>query len=116
MVVLDLTLRDLVYYTVGIIINITLHEKTREKLLQQEQCQKTLIPKLIGVLKDSNIEDFDLSKVSAKALHNITQIKKSSNQELQKIMQDLWTPKSNQGLKEVLESLKEELESFIVSI
>lgn len=38
MVVLDLTLRDLVYYTVGIIINITLHEKTREKLLQQEQC------------------------------------------------------------------------------
>ena len=36
MVVLDLTLRDLVYYTVGIIINITLHEKTREKLLQQE--------------------------------------------------------------------------------
>ena len=37
MVVLDLTLRDLVYYTVGIIINITLHEKTREKLMLQPE-------------------------------------------------------------------------------
>lgn len=31
-----------------------------------------IIPKLIGVLKDSNIEDIDLSKVAAKALHNLT--------------------------------------------
>ena len=67
------------------------------------------------MLKDSNIEDFDLSKVSAKALHNISQIKKSGNQALQKIMADLWSAKSNQSLKEVLDSLKEELESFIVS-
>lgn len=34
MVVLDLTLRDLVFYSVGIIINISLHESTREKLLE----------------------------------------------------------------------------------
>ena len=34
-----------------------------------------IIPKLIEVLKDSNIEDIDLSKVAAKALHNMTQVK-----------------------------------------
>ena len=33
-VVLDLTLRDLVFYSVGIIINISLHETTRGKLLE----------------------------------------------------------------------------------
>lgn len=33
-VVLDLTLRDLVFYSVGIIINISLHETTRAKLLE----------------------------------------------------------------------------------
>ena len=74
MVVLDLTLRDLVFYSVGIIINISLHESTREKLLEATVSQQSLVPKLIGVLKDSNIEDFDLSKVSAKALHNMTQV------------------------------------------
>ena len=71
-IVLDNTLRDLVFYSVGIIINISLHEKTREKLLEATLSQRSLIPKLIDVLKDSNIEDFDLSKVSAKALHNMT--------------------------------------------
>ena len=73
-IVLDNTLRDLVFYSVGIIINISLHEKTREKLLEASVAQSKLIPKLIDVLKDSNIEDFDLSKVSAKALHNMTQL------------------------------------------
>lgn len=67
-VVLDHTLRDLVFYSVGIIINITLHEESRHAILERE----TVIPKLIDVLKDSNIEDIDLSKVAAKALHNMT--------------------------------------------
>ena len=67
-VVLDHTLRDLVFYSVGIIINITLHEDSRQKILQQQ----IVIPKLIDVLRDSNLEDIDLSKVAAKALHNMT--------------------------------------------
>ena len=66
-VVLDHTLRDLVFYAVGIIINITLHPSARPKVLD-----KQVIPKLIEVLKDSNIEDLDLSKVTGKALHNMT--------------------------------------------
>lgn len=59
-IVLDNTLRDLVFYTIGIIINITLHEQTRPKILD-----KGIISKLIVVLQDSNIEDLDLSKVTA---------------------------------------------------
>ena len=65
-VVLEHTLRDLVFYTIGIVINITVHEATRPKILD-----KGIVSKLIDVLKDSNIEDMELSKVSAKALHNI---------------------------------------------
>jgi hypothetical protein len=65
-VVLDHTLRDLVFYAIGIIINITLHEDIRPKVLD-----KNVIPKLIDVLKDANIEDMDLAKVAAKALHNV---------------------------------------------
>jgi len=65
-VVLEHTLRDLVFYTIGIVINITVHEATRPKILE-----KGIVSKLIDVLKDSNIEDMELSKVSAKALHNI---------------------------------------------
>ena len=67
-VVLDHTLRDLVFYSVGIIINITLHDDSRKKILEKE----IVLPQLVDVLKDSNIEDIDLSKVAAKALHNMT--------------------------------------------
>lgn len=73
--VLDHTLRDLVFYSVGIIINITLHEESRQKLIEKVN----IIPKLIDVLRDANIEDMDLSKVAAKALHNMTQIKANNN-------------------------------------
>lgn len=69
-VVLDNTLRDLVYYSVGIIINVTLHPKSRMNILESTS---NVVPKLIDVLKDSNIEDIDLSKVVSKALHNLTQ-------------------------------------------
>jgi hypothetical protein len=68
LVVLDHTLRDLVFYSVGIIINITLHDSSRLKIFETEN----VVSKLINVLRDSNIEDIDLSKVAAKALHNLT--------------------------------------------
>lgn len=67
-IVLDHTLRDLVYYSVGIIINITLHQDFRVKLLE-----KQVISKLTDVLKDSNIEDLELAKIAAKALHNLVE-------------------------------------------
>jgi hypothetical protein len=67
-VILDHTLRELVFYTIGIIINITMHESPR---LQIVSLQPSMLSKLIDVLKDSNIEDMDLSKVAAKALHNL---------------------------------------------
>lgn len=104
-VVLDHTLRDLVFYSVGIIINITLHEDTRQKILEKEN----IIPKLIDVLRDSNIEDIDLSKVAAKALHNMTQMTS------EKAKQDYWSNSSIKKLEEVLESLGDELDSIMVS-
>ena len=64
--VLDHTDRDLVFYSVGIIINMSLHEKVRPALLEME-----VIDKLIDVLKDANLEDMELAKVAAKAIHNL---------------------------------------------
>ena len=71
------------FYSVGIIINITLHEDSRQKIVEKYN----VIPKLIDGLKDSNIEDIDLSKVAAKALHNMTQIKPSNNNQ----MSEFWS-------------------------
>ncbi len=65
-VVLDHTLRDLVFYSVGIIINMSLHEEVRPALLKMP-----VVDKLIEVLKDANLEDMDLAKVAAKAIHNL---------------------------------------------
>lgn len=104
-VVLDHTLRDLVFYSVGIIINITLHEDSRVKILEKE----IVVPKLIEVLRDSNIEDIDLSKVAAKALHNMTQVKP----EFQSKMNDYWTNESINKLDEVLQNLGDELDSIM---
>lgn len=98
-VVLDHTLRDLVFYAIGIVINITMHEETRPKVLE-----KGVIPKLIDVLKDSNIEDMELAKVSAKALHNIA----SENV--------YWSIDSIKKLDEVLTNLGEELDSIMVRL
>eukprot|EP00347_Sterkiella_histriomuscorum_P012834 403367048 len=95
-IVLDHTLRDLVFYAIGIIINITLHEQLRPNVLD-----KGVIPKLIDVLKDSNIEDMELSKVAAKALHNIA----GENA--------YWSIESIKKLDEVLSSLGEELDSIM---
>ena len=55
-------------------------------------------------MKDSNIEDIDLSKVAAKALHNMTQSESGG-----------WTNDSIKKLEEVLENLGDELDSIMVS-
>lgn len=65
-IVLENTLRDLVFYSVGILINMSLHSSVNSYLLECD-----LIAKLIEVLKDSNLEDMDLARVAAKALHNL---------------------------------------------
>jgi hypothetical protein len=65
-IVLDHTLRDLVFYSVGIIINMSLHERVRPSLLEMK-----VVDKLIDVLKDANLEDMELAKVAAKAIHNL---------------------------------------------
>ena len=60
--------------------------------------KEIVIPKLIDVLKDSNIEDIDLSKVAAKALHNMTQVKP----EFKPKLNDYWTNESIKKLDGVL--------------
>jgi hypothetical protein len=96
-IVLDHTLRDLVFYTIGIIINVTLHESTRPKILD-----RGVVQKLIDVFKDANIEDMELSKVAAKALHNVV----GEN--------NYWTREQKGRLDEFLTSLGEELDSIMV--
>lgn len=96
-IVLDHTLRDLVFYAIGIIINITLHKDSRPKIIE-----KGVISKLIEVLKDANIEDIDLSKVSAKALHNMVE------------ENNYWNLDLINKLDAVLTSLGEELDSIMV--
>jgi len=70
--VLDHNLRDLVFYSVGIIINISLHGKG-DKITSQflNQNKYNILEKLVDVLKDANLEDMDLARVAAKALHNL---------------------------------------------
>ena len=65
-VVLDHNVRDLVFYCVGIIINMSMYEEVKPALLKLP-----VVDKLIDVLKDANLEDMDLARVSAKAIHNL---------------------------------------------
>ncbi len=96
-IVLDLTLRDLVFYAIGIIINITLHKEVRPKIIEMG-----VISKLTEVLKDANIEDIDLSKVAAKALHNMVE------------ENTYWNLDLINKLDGVLSNLGEELDSIMV--
>ncbi len=95
-IVLDHTVRDLVFYAVGIIINVTLNSDARQKILQ-----KGALEKLIDVLKDANIEDMDLAKVAAKGLLNLTG------------EQEYWVHSQIEKLDAVLTNLGEELDSII---
>ena len=99
--VLDHTLRDLVFYSVGIIINMSLHEKVRPALLEMK-----VVDKLIDVLKDANLEDMELAKVAAKAIHNLQGV-----QDINKF----WSEEAVTKLDEFTLSFGEELDSIMVS-
>lgn len=60
-------LRELVYYGIGILINVTLHKECRVAVLS-----RPFIEKLTCVVRDCNIEDMELAKVAIKALLNLT--------------------------------------------
>ena len=77
-------------------INLSLHPELRPLVIQ-----KCPIPKLIEVLRDSNIEDLDLSKVSAKALLNLTGETES------------WTLENVSQLNALLDNLGEELDDIL---
>ena len=98
---LENTLRDLVFYSVGILINMSLHSSVNSYLLD---CN--LITKLIDVLKDSNLEDMDLARVAAKALHNLQNVPAAK---------EYWTENAIAKLDEVTLSVGEELDSIMVS-
>ena len=97
---LENTLRDLVFYSVGILINMSLHASVNQYLLECD-----LITKLIDVLKDSNLEDMDLARVAAKALHNLQNVPAAK---------EYWTEKVIGKLDAVTLSLGEELDSIMV--
>jgi hypothetical protein len=101
-IVLENTLRDLVFYSVGILINMSLHASVNIYLLECD-----LIGKLVDVLKDSNLEDMDLARVAAKALHNLQGVSGA---------QKYWTEDVVQKLDQVTLSVGEELDSIMVSI
>jgi hypothetical protein len=58
------------------------------------------------VLRDANIEDIDLAKVAAKALHNLTQGDRSQ-------LNDYWSNENINKIEGVLESLGDELDSIM---
>ena len=64
--------------------------------------EKGAIEKLIEVFKDSNIEDLDLSKVAAKAIHNMT------NENV------YWSKDSIKKLDDLLTNVGDELDSIMV--
>lgn len=100
-IVLDHTLRDLVFYSVGIIINMSLHVEVRPALLKLP-----VVDKLIDVLKDANLEDMDLAKVAAKAIHNLQGV---SN------VNQFWSEQAIKKLDEFTLEFGEELDSIMVS-
>ena len=100
-VVLDHTLRDLVFYSVGIIINMSLHKEVRPALLKLP-----VVDKLIHVLSDANLEDMDLAKVAAKAIHNLQGVDN---------VNQFWSEEAVQKLDEFTLTFGEELDSIMVS-
>lgn len=100
-IVLDHTLRDLVFYSVGIIINMSLHEEVRPALLKLP-----VVDKLIDVLKDANLEDMDLAKVAAKAIHNLQGVHNTN---------EFWSEEAVTKLDDFTKTFGEELDEIMVS-
>ena len=61
------SLRELVYYGIGILINVSLHKECRVAILS-----RPFIDQLTNVVRDCNIEDMELAKSAIKALLNLT--------------------------------------------
>lgn len=104
---MDHNLRDLVFYSVGIVINISLHgkgDKTATQLLGIQD--SNVLEKLVEVLKDSNLEDMDLARVAAKALHNLQKIPDAHK---------YWNESLIEKLDELTRSLGDDLDGIMVS-
>lgn len=83
--VLDDKVRDLVFYNIGLLINIALNPVGRKKVT------KMCLSKLIEILKGSNIEDLDMSKVVWKAIVSFWEEKFLwDNSDIQ-AADDIWT-------------------------
>lgn len=82
---LDSKLRDLVFYNIGLLINIGLNPLGRKKIT------KMCLSKLILTLKESNIEDMDMSKVLCKALISFCEEKFLWNNADIQAADDIWT-------------------------
>lgn len=106
-VVLDHNLRDLVYYTVGIVINISIYGKNVQNLLTIDGVNNaSILEKLFDVLKDSNLEDMDLARVAAKALNNLQKVPDASK---------YWNEGLIERLTELAKSLCDDLDGIMVS-
>ncbi len=105
--VLDHNLRDLVYFSMGIIVNISLYgkgDKTATKLLGQ--ADTNILDKLVDVLKDSNLEDMEMARVAAKALHNLQKVPNAGK---------YWSDSLVERLDELTRSLGDDLDGIMVS-
>ena len=80
-----------------------MHEAPRDKLCGNYD-KREVIRRLIDVLKDANIEDMDLAKVAAKALHNLA------------ALNQIWKSEDLKRLDEILTNLGEELDSIMVRL
>ena len=63
----------------------------------------------MDVLKDSNIEDIDLSKVAAKALHNMTSVKSDSK----KSVSTYWNNETIKKLELIYPENLDDLEKIV---
>ena len=80
----------------------SLHEKVRPALLEMK-----VVDKLIDVLKDANLEDMELAKVAAKAIHNLQGVSDINK---------FWSEEAVTKLDEFTLTFGEELDSIMVSI
>ena len=66
-----------------------------------------VVDKLIEVLKDANLEDMDLAKVAAKAIHNLQGVREHTNK--------FWSKEAVKSLDEFTVTFGEELDEIMVS-
>ena len=93
--VLETKTRDILFYNIGLLINISLNPVGRKKVT------KLWLNKVILVLKESNIEDIDLSKVVCNALVSFCEEK------------FLWNNADIQATDDIWSEIGEELDSIM---